>query len=124
MAMLETLIRNLGAQGERRGRGRFSMDTMRAREKLRDYQLAEPHWYVLLLVQAATLLGAERIDFEIDADDMRMRFDTRMLEPAAVVGLVDALFVDARDDQTRGRQTLAFGLNAALSSSPRFVRVR
>lgn len=124
MAKLENLIANLSRQGERRGGGSFTLDPARAREKLREYQLSDPHRYVLLLVQAATALGAERIEFEIDADDMWMRFDARFLEPGDIAGLFDALFADAADSGTRGRQTLAFGLNAALALSPRFVRVR
>ena len=61
------LIADLRADGEVISAGEFTLDREKAREKLRHFQLADPRRYVLELVQAAVLKGAERILFEIDS---------------------------------------------------------
>ena len=69
------LLDELRAGGEVDSSGRFTLDRAQARAKMQKFQLVDARRYVLELVQAAALRGATRIAFDIDADDMRMRFD-------------------------------------------------
>jgi len=75
MAALDQLINDLRADGSVDSHGSFTLDREQARAKMQKFQLVDARRYVLELVQAAVLRGATQIEFEIDADDMRMRFD-------------------------------------------------
>jgi hypothetical protein len=69
------LLEELRAGGELDSSGRFTLDRAQARAKMQKFQLVDARRYVLELVQAAVLRGATAIAFDIDADDMHMRFD-------------------------------------------------
>ena len=69
MPSVDDLISDLRNEGEVVSEGRFTLDRDKAREKMRQFQLADPRAYVLELVQAAVLKGAAEIAFDIDADD-------------------------------------------------------
>lgn len=126
---MSDLLAQLRGEGEVEARGRFSIDTERAREKLRQYQLADPHRYVLLLVESAVQSGAERIEFELDSDDVHMRFRGRAYDPQALQDIYGALFLDPADLDAgeraglRAVQLLAYALNSAMALNPRWVRV-
>ncbi|MBN1773797.1 MAG: hypothetical protein JXB32_21225 [Deltaproteobacteria bacterium] len=103
--------------------GEFTLDREQARAKLRQFQLADPRRYVLFLVEAAVLRGATRVDFAIDADDVRCSFDGSPFTAEDFDRLYGSLFVSADDDATRARRALALGLNAAMALNPRWVRI-
>jgi hypothetical protein len=57
----KTLSAALAKEGEHVDDGRFTLDPAAAHRKLREHQLADPHGYVLLLVEAAWL-AAKQLD--------------------------------------------------------------
>jgi hypothetical protein len=124
MAALDELMQELRADGALDSEGRFTLDREQARAKMQKFQLADPRRYVLELVQAAVLRGAETIDFEIDADDMRVRFDGLAFTPAEIDDLYGSLFGDGNSREIRGVRQLALALNAALGMEPKFVHLR
>ncbi|MCA9686048.1 MAG: hypothetical protein KC457_28005, partial [Myxococcales bacterium] len=93
MSKAAELIEGLTEDAEFDSDGGFSLDREKARQKMRQFQLSDPHRYVLLLVEVAAQLGATRIDFEIDSDDMIMRFDGRALSWEDLDELYTSLFV-------------------------------
>jgi hypothetical protein len=103
--------------------GEFTLDREQARAKLRQFQLADPRRYVLFLVEAAVWRGATRVDFAIDADDVRCSFDGVPFTAHDFEELYGSLFVGAEDDATRSRRALALGLNAAMALNPRWIRI-
>lgn len=127
---MSELLEQLRGAGTLEARGRFTLDSEQAREKLRQFQLADPHRYVLLLVEAMVLAGASKLEFAIDADDVRLRCFCRPFTHEQLVDLYGSLFVSidpALDERARkhlrGLQQLAFALNSAMALHPRFVRV-
>jgi len=119
-----TLVQGLRAAGRPDSDGEFSLDPAKAREKLRQFQLAEPHRYVLFLVEAAVLRGATKIEFFIDTDDMRMVFDGLPFGVDDLARIFVSLFAKRVADRERqALRALAFGVNAAMALRPRFVRV-
>jgi hypothetical protein len=129
---MSELLTELAAAGRVEGRGGFTIDSEKAREKLRHYQLADPHRYVLLLVEAAVLLGADELEFEIDSDDVHLRFAGAQLVHAQLENIYATLFAQAeqlaslppeQQQHVRGLQQLAFALNSAMALNPRFARV-
>ena len=99
--------------GDAVDQGSFRLDEERAREKLRNFQLANPHYYVLEFVKAAQLLGASWIWFSIDANELTMNFDGQRLTPAELKALYSAAFLRRMDFRQRALRHLAVGVNAA-----------
>ena len=104
-------------------KGQFTIDRARAREKLTRYQLANPYAYVLELVQAAILRGAEQIHFSFDSDDMYMRFEGYPFSDEDLTNLEMAVLEKADTPQARSRRQLAAGLLAAEALNPKLVIV-
>lgn len=121
---LSEILGELRAGGEVDSQGQFTLDRAQARAKMQKFQLADARRYVLELVQAAVLRGATAIAFEIDADDMRMRFDGLVFTAAELEDLWGSIFADGDDRRLRGVRQLALGLNAALGLDPKQIVVR
>jgi hypothetical protein len=122
MSKADELIAGLVTDAQFDSDGAFSLDRDKAREKMRQFQLSDPHRYVLLLVEAAALRGATTIVFDIDADDMQMRFDAA-LSWADLDELYGALFINRSTDAVRARRELALACNAVMALNPRWVRI-
>lgn len=122
MSTADSLIAGLVGAAEFDSEGAFSLDRDKAREKMRQFQLANPHRYVLLLVEAAVLRGATSVVFDIDSDDMYMRFDAA-LSWTDLDELYAALFVDRSSVEIRSRRELALAFNAVMALNPRWVRI-
>lgn len=122
MSKADELIAGLVTDAQFDSDGSFSLDRDKAREKMRQFQLADPHRYVLLLVEAAVLRGATSIVFDIDTDDMHMRFDAA-LSWEDLDELYGALFINRTSDEIRARRELALACNAVMALNPRWVRV-
>ena len=101
------------------GVSEFTLDREKARTKMRQFQLADPRRYVLLLVRAASLLGATRIELTIDADDVILRFDGDALVKTDFEDLYGALFTERSDARSGARRSSS----RAPASSPRIRRV-
>ncbi|MGK0359010.1 MAG: hypothetical protein ACI9U2_001306 [Bradymonadia bacterium] len=124
MSRIDDLMADLRSEGTVHSQGGFTLDRDKAREKMRQFQLADPREYLLQLVRSAHCQGATRIDIEIDADDMQVRFDGATFTERDFEELYDALFGRADDPAIAGRRHLALGLNAALGLDPRRITVR
>ncbi|MDY0000805.1 MAG: hypothetical protein RBU30_05885 [Polyangia bacterium] len=122
-APVEKLIAQLDEAGLERETGGFTLDRDKAREKMRQFQLADPHRYVLELVQAAVRKGATGIRFDVDADDMRMRFDGRPFTLEDFEHLYNTLLGRVELAEAEAVRQLALGLNAAMALNPRWIRV-
>lgn len=124
MATIDRLIEDLRAEGSVDSHGRFTLDREQARAKMQKFQLVDARRYVLELVQAALLRDATHVEFEIDADDMRMRFDGAPFVAAEIDDLYGSLFADGDDRRLRGVRQLAIALNAALGMNPKHIHMR
>jgi hypothetical protein len=122
MSKADELIAGLATDAQFDSDGSFSLDRDKAREKMRQFQLSDPHRYVLLLVEAAVLRGATTIVFDIDSDDMQMRFNAP-LSWADLDELYGALFVNRSTDEIRARRELALACNAVMALNPRWVQI-
>ncbi len=93
--------------------GEFELDQEQARKKLREFQLADPRDYVLEFVKTAHLLGATRIDFTMDADELEVCFDGDTLSASEFDTLYSAPFSQRSTPRQRALRHLAIGVNAA-----------
>lgn len=121
---LSDLVESLRADGSVESEGHFTLDREQARTKMQKFQLADARRYVLELVQAAVLRGAQIIDFQIDADDMHMRFDGPPFRAAEIDDLYGSLFRPGDGRELRAVRQLAIGLNAAIGMAPKHILLR
>jgi hypothetical protein len=120
----DELIARLAAEGEYDSAGSFTLDPAAALEKLREFQLRDPTRFVLSWVRAATLLGATRIDVEIDADDVWLRFDGERLDAADFEALWSSVVGRRGSARVRACRELALGINGAFTWEAKAVAVR
>jgi hypothetical protein len=120
---VERLIQELAAGGSEPEEGKFTLAREEALAKMKKFQFAEPRRYVLELTRAAVLKKATRIEFAIDADDMRMTFDGEPFTKEDFDLLFNAVFTRRGDPSIRARAGLALGINAAFALEPRRIRV-
>jgi hypothetical protein len=123
-ATVDQLVASLRADGSIDSEGQFTLDREQARSKMQKFQLSDARRYVLELVQAAVLRGAQSIEFEIDTDDMHMRFDGQPFSEAELDDLYGSLFRPGNDRALRGVRQLALALNAALGMEPKHIHLR
>jgi hypothetical protein len=117
-------LEELRSEGRLTASGEFRLDRDKAREKMQKFQLRDPHHYVLEFVQAAHLLGADDIRFDIDADEMRVQLTNVSVTADDLEDIYDAVFSASTDPRTRALRHLAIGLNAAQAMEPSVVRVK
>jgi hypothetical protein len=116
--MSDELLRALRDGGTLEREGRFEVDAAKAREKLAQFQLEDPHLYVLEFVQAAHLLGASKILVTQDADELEVRFDGQVLEAEHLRGLWSMAMSRHQDPRLRALRHLAIGINASEGLRP------
>jgi hypothetical protein len=123
MSEVDELIARLTAEGELDSTGGFTLDPAVALAKLREHQLRDPSRFVLSWVRAAALLGALRVDLEIDADDVFVRFEAPPLSRAEL----DRLWLLAAEQRgslrAAGAHELALGIHGAFAWSAKAVTI-
>ena len=126
------LIAALGSEGEYVDDGVFTLDAAKAQAKLREYQLLDPHGYLLLLVEAAWLATRDRgpdrrARIAIDTGaTTRVVFDAISLPKQGLANLFgvaigDATGLDGDPTRTRVLQLLGLAANSALALEPREI---
>jgi hypothetical protein len=126
------LIDALAHEGEHVDDGRFTLDPAKAREKLRDYQLADPHGYLLLLVEAAWLAAVDPHAGKIEINPgtlTTVEFSGVTLEREQLTELFSAVLggtssLDAEPlRRARVLQLLGLAANNALALAPENITI-
>ncbi|MBI3930268.1 MAG: hypothetical protein HY319_32325 [Armatimonadetes bacterium] len=120
---IDRVLELFGDGGGFHSTGAFTIDPDRAREKLKRFQLADPHHYVLLLISGAVSGGATRIQIDNDADDCLLRFDGQPLQAFDLGNLLPSLFALPSDRSWTRLRELSIGINTALGLGPRWIRM-
>ncbi|MBX7079563.1 MAG: hypothetical protein K1X88_10280 [Nannocystaceae bacterium] len=123
MSDVERVIAQLRDEATLAARGTFTLDRERAREKMRQFQLADPRRWILLLLRAAILRGATRVEISVARDLMVVRFDGPPLLRSDFEQLYASMFSSIDEPQIEARRDLALSLNAALALAPEVLRV-
>lgn len=130
-----SLIEALAGGGEHVDDGVFTLDPAKARQKLREYQLAEPLAYVLLLVEAAHIADTRstpsrpRIDFGLGSTT-RASFRGVVLSDEQLCNPFSAVFRGSNDlagdelVRTRVLQLLGLAANAALAAGAERLEIQ
>lgn len=124
-----SLLAELESGGELVDTGAFTIDSQQARRKLREYLLADPHAYVLLLIEAAVLGGANPVDVEVAGGNIVIGLGPIHLAAVELEQLFAAVFGDPSTSEgpernrRRALQKLAYACNAALRLEPRAIDI-
>lgn len=118
---LDSLLGHLRDGGKVESSGTFTLDLRKARDKLRAYQLAEPCFYLLKLVQAGVAAGAVRLDLHLARREISVYMildpGTRLAESGALIELL----ADPQSAQPGPLRHLAIGLNSSWALEPAWV---
>lgn len=115
------ILEGLRQDGQVESTGHFTLDAVKAREKLKRFQLQDPHHYVLQVVRSAVASGARSVDLKVDADDCWIEHDGHPPGEARLQGLFNYLLRPAGNPEERSLRALATGLNSALALDPAWI---
>jgi hypothetical protein len=119
-----SLIEALASEGDHVDDGTFTLDPAKALQKLREYQLAEPLGYVLLLVEAAHLGDPNpRIELEVESST-RASFPGVILSDEQLCNPFSAVFRGSKDGSMRVLQLLGIAANAALAAGAERIEIQ
>ncbi len=96
----------------------FAVARSRAIEKLRRFALADPHYYILELIQGAIANGASYVDLELSSAEVRLSYVGGGFAPDELAQLFDFLFASKENVDFADVRQLALGLNALLLFRP------
>lgn len=123
MAAIDDVIARARRPGAFSERKRFTVARTRAIEKLRRFALADPHFYVLELIQSAIANGAAYIDLDLQDDRCMLSYVGGGLRAHELGQLFDFLFASKDRADIGHVRELALGINAALLFEPARVTV-
>ncbi len=115
---IDAVIARSREPGQMQSRRRFTVARKRAIQKLREFALADPHHYILELIQAAIANGAAYVDLRISATSCTVAYIGGGLDEAELGQLFDFLFASKDRSDVADVRALALGLNAALRFDP------
>lgn len=126
MSSVDELVGALAREGQQLSQGEFVLDRDKAREKMSKFQLSDPYHYVLELVQAAHLLNAQAIRFDIDADELELILEGEALNSLSAQQLeqvYSAAFMRQQDSQRQALRHFGIALGAIGALHPQQVEL-
>lgn len=97
---------------------RFSVAKTHAIEKLRQFALADPAFYILELIQSAIANGATYLDITLRSDIVRVSWVGGGFSPGELRSLFDFLFTNKDNLDLADVRQLALGVNALMGRQP------
>lgn len=118
MSNIDEVISRSRQKGEFSERKSFSVARERAIEKMRQFALADPHYYVLELIQAAIANQATHVDLQIGAKDFVLSYIGGGFDELELSHIFDFLFAAKSEVSTGAMRQLALGINALMLFEP------
>lgn len=123
MSDIRKILEEFRSEGELDSTGYFTLDSKKAREKMKKYQLIDPHYYVLELVQAACAGNATFINVYVDSDDCIVTFDGEPYDRDDFESMYSSLFTSQHDMRLERFRELAIAVNSAMALNPKFIEI-
>ncbi len=118
MSSIDEVIARSRQPGQFQERKTFTVARGRAIQKLRQFALVDPHFYILELIQSAVSNGATYIDIQCDKRSVALSYVGGNFRQQELAQLFDFLFA-SRDDVEHGPlRQLALGVNALMLFRP------
>lgn len=109
------------AAGSVDSEGRFTLDPRRARELLREFQLAQPEYYILHLVSYAVAAGAQLIEVGVGDQSVSLTHDGELPTLGELESPFSALL--SNDHQRHAQREFAIALNSLLANPDNDLRL-
>jgi hypothetical protein len=118
---LDDLLSGLSTEGEKVSSGVFTVDLRTAMDKLSKFQMASPYQYCLRWLQAAVAGRARTFNWNSSPTLVSAEMDEFVLDPERISQLPTLLLEPGAG---RAEQHLSAGLNAALRTRAKCIRLR
>jgi len=118
MSSIDAVIARARRPGAFSERQTFTLARTRAIQKMRHFALADPHFFVLELVQASIASGAVSVSIEADDDSFTLSYVGGGFPEAGLTNLFDFLFASKERTEFAALRALALGVNALLLFHP------
>jgi len=118
MSSIDAVIARARRPGAFSERQTFTLARSRAIQKMRHFALADPHFYVLELVQASIASGATWVTIEADQESFTLSYIGGGFPEAGLQNLFDFLFASKERTEFAALRALALGVNALLLFHP------
>ncbi|MCA9634912.1 MAG: hypothetical protein KC420_02650 [Myxococcales bacterium] len=121
MSSIDAVIARARRPGAFSERQRFTLARSRAIQKMRHFALANPHYYVLELIQASVASGASWISMYADDLSFTLSYVGGGFPEAGLSNLFDFLFASKERQELAALRALALGVNALMLFHPRRI---
>lgn len=118
MASIDQVIARSRQPGGFSEKKRFSVARQRGIRKMREFALADPHYYVLELIQAAVANAAENVDIRVEKSEFGLSYIGGGFTQEELAQLFDFLFASKKDFEHGDIRQLALGVNALMIFEP------
>jgi hypothetical protein len=119
--VLDRALAELRSGGRHDSAGHFSLDLNKSLQKLSQFQLVQPLFYVNFLVAAAYSKGLSFIQFQVGPGDVIACFDGPPFSAYELADLFYALFETPSGPSARASHNLAFALNVTRQLGAKFM---
>lgn len=96
----------------------FTVARERAIRKMREFALADPHYYILELIQAAVANGATHVHIDVRSDTLQFSYIGGGYSREELAQLFDYLFASKESLEHSAIRQLAVGVNAMMMLEP------
>ncbi len=96
----------------------FTVARERAIRKMREFALADPHYYILELIQAAVANGATHVHIDCDSSSLKFTYIGGGYSREELAQLFDFLFASKSSLEHADIRQVALGVNALMSMQP------
>ncbi|HFE45392.1 MAG TPA: hypothetical protein ENJ18_07830, partial [Nannocystis exedens] len=118
MSSIDAVIARARRPGAFSERKTFTLARTRAIQKMRHFALADPHFYVLELIQASIASGATWVTIDSTPDSSTLSYVGGGFPEAGLANLFDFLFTSKDRSEFASLRALALGINALLLFEP------
>ncbi|MGM0558140.1 MAG: hypothetical protein ACQEVA_17280, partial [Myxococcota bacterium] len=118
MASIDQVVSRSRQPGGFSEKKRFSVARQRGIRKMREFALADPHYYVLELIQAAVANSAKNVDIRAEKREFGLSYIGGGFTQEELAQLFDFLFASKKDFEHGDIRQLALGINALMIFEP------
>ena len=121
MSNIENVIERARQPGGFSEHRQFTVARERAIRKMREFALADPHFYILELIQAAVANGADHVNIDCRTRELQFSYIGGGYAQEELAQLFDFLFSSKEDLEHSDIRQLAVGINALMNLKPNKV---
>lgn len=121
MASIDEVIARSRQPGGFTEKKSFSVARQRGIRKMREFALADPHYYVLELIQAAVANGARNVDLRVEAKEFGLSYVGGGFAEQELAQIFDFLFTSKDRVEHADIRQLALGVNALMYFEPETI---